>query len=1206
MAQTENRRVNIYINTEEAQKAQQKLLEKSEKLKAQIKELTEGTEEYQKRLKKFQDAENSLKALEQEASKLTYEMEGLNKESAEYIAKAKRLDEVHISINKTAQSVQRFKIDTAELAAKQAELAKTNQAYADLQDKIDGKVAPSIREMRTAVGNLRRELEGLPVNTQEFIDKTKQLQEAEAKLRSIEASVKDTRTAWQKLKGDLKEFGTFAAGTVAGEVIVGTWQAMTGFIGDALEKQKELSYKIFDMQKFLGLSSKDAEKLNSELSKIKSVTPTSELRDMAIAAGKLGVPTEQVKGFVKEMDIAQQALAGEFSSSAEETSVKLGKLKGQFEELNTQSWEAALPKISSTLLEAGASGAASAENLTDFGLRMGALGKLGPSFVQNMAIGAVLEEAGVSAEIASGGLSALFIQSGKESEKFAKQMGMSEEALKKLINTSPYDFLKELAKSFQGLDNDQVIAGLNRLGVGSNEAVKVLSILRDKLDDVGEKNKTFGETFEKGTKGQELAAERMKTFGAQVDMAAKEINAFVAGIQQGFVPVLASALSVILFVINAIKELPKFLKENQQWFAALGVALITFNGQAILANANAIRLAATEKTVAIATRAWSAAQLALNAVLKANPIGLVVTAVALLVAGIITAYQKSETFRGVLNGLWNVMKVVAQVAKDLFEGLISFNPAKIISAFTDIGGKIGKAYSDGFNKERDKFLKDSFEGNEQKIKEQQAKKYMEWKKQQGEKLAQAEREQQEKINKARAEELAKSDDKDTQSRKEALKKRLEEEKEAQRHIEALKIKAMEEGLAKRLAQMDFDAKEEIAKLKGNAAQIAEQKALIQAMLDKEKQKLIMTTVMTQLVSPQDQEEINFANEQKNIEARYKYRTEVEKQAYFKKQLEISSLENITIEERQALLQLNEEEHRALQLDAERMQLLSRMELLRQFGLEYSTEYQNLETQLLQNQIASNELKLIEEKKVVDAKISMWTSFSAAFGQIQSGINQMGAEGTAFSKALAVAQIAIDTAISISKSIAGATAAAAAGGPAAPFLLAGYIASMVGAVVSGIAGAKKALGEANVPPAPNTSGSTQQNVGGYYQGGFTTAANSDSQPVGIVHANEYVIPANLLRSNPIVANFARITEAFRTGQTVRGFQEGGSARTTSNQQSTVGTQQIHVSSPELLAEMRAMRQDIVNLRSIIFRGYVVYKDIKEMQDLENQLDEEITL
>jgi phage-related protein len=50
--------------------------------------------------------------------------------------------------------------------------------------------------------------------------------------------------------------------------------------------------------------------------------------------------------------------------------------------------------------------------------------------------------------------------------------------------------------------------------------------------------------------------------------------------------------------------------------------------------------------------------LALNIAMSANPIGLVVAAIGLLVAGIIYAYNKFEGFRNVMNGVWEVIKGV--------------------------------------------------------------------------------------------------------------------------------------------------------------------------------------------------------------------------------------------------------------------------------------------------------------------------------------------------------------------------------------------------------------------------------------------------------------------------------------------------------------------------------------------------------------------
>nr|WP_230414974.1 phage tail tape measure protein [Micromonospora tarapacensis] len=52
----------------------------------------------------------------------------------------------------------------------------------------------------------------------------------------------------------------------------------------------------------------------------------------------------------------------------------------------------------------------------------------------------------------------------------------------------------------------------------------------------------------------------------------------------------------------------------------------------------------------VATKTWAAAQWLLNAAMSANPVGLVVLAIVALVAGLVIAYKKSETFRNIVDG----------------------------------------------------------------------------------------------------------------------------------------------------------------------------------------------------------------------------------------------------------------------------------------------------------------------------------------------------------------------------------------------------------------------------------------------------------------------------------------------------------------------------------------------------------------------------
>lgn len=62
------------------------------------------------------------------------------------------------------------------------------------------------------------------------------------------------------------------------------------------------------------------------------------------------------------------------------------------------------------------------------------------------------------------------------------------------------------------------------------------------------------------------------------------------------------------------------------------------------------------KVAGAATKVWAAGQWLLNAALTANPIGLVVAGIALLVGGLIIAYKKSDTFRAIIDTAFGLLK----------------------------------------------------------------------------------------------------------------------------------------------------------------------------------------------------------------------------------------------------------------------------------------------------------------------------------------------------------------------------------------------------------------------------------------------------------------------------------------------------------------------------------------------------------------------
>lgn len=88
-----------------------------------------------------------------------------------------------------------------------------------------------------------------------------------------------------------------------------------------------------------------------------------------------------------------------------------------------------------------------------------------------------------------------------------------------------------------------------------------------------------------------------------------------------------------------------------------------------------------------ATLAMAAGQAILNAVMTANPIGIVIVAIAALVAGLVLAYNKSETFRNAVQTAGRIAKAAFDVVKNAVMTVVS----AIAAAISRVGG-VGGAF----------------------------------------------------------------------------------------------------------------------------------------------------------------------------------------------------------------------------------------------------------------------------------------------------------------------------------------------------------------------------------------------------------------------------------------------------------------------------------------------------------------------------------
>jgi len=168
-------------------------------------------------------------------------------------------------------------------------------------------------------------------------------------------------------------------------------------------------------------------------------------------------------------------------------------------------------------------------------------------------------------------------------------------------------------------------------------------------------------------------------------------------------PVFVAVLTTMGFLLGMLKALPGFVKENRGVILALAGALVVLNAEQVTFNlllleeavrnkASLVWKAASATATNVMTFSWQG----LNAAMRANPIGFVVGLVMLLVGALVAAYEKSETFRGIINGLGASLKAfVVTAVQGAITALTGLGDV-LIGAFTLDPERIKKGLQEGF------------------------------------------------------------------------------------------------------------------------------------------------------------------------------------------------------------------------------------------------------------------------------------------------------------------------------------------------------------------------------------------------------------------------------------------------------------------------------------------------------------------------------
>lgn len=225
------------------------------------------------------------------------------------------------------------------------------------------------------------------------------------------------------------------------------------------------------------------------------------------------------------------------------------------------------------------------------------------------------------------------------------------------------------ALSRYGYKFDEAQEKILKFGTEEERAATLAEVISE---SVGGMNMALGETPEG----------KMKQLSAELGEVRENIGASIVTFTQAFMPAIRGAVSIIGGFASGLQSIAGWMQQNMPivvgFASAIGVLTVAINGATIAARA-----------AQIATAAWSAAQAVLNAIMTANPIGLIIAACAALIGIVVQVIRKWDewgaAFSLILGPLGLLISMVQSFRRNWDSVVKAFKADGILGGLKRIG-----------------------------------------------------------------------------------------------------------------------------------------------------------------------------------------------------------------------------------------------------------------------------------------------------------------------------------------------------------------------------------------------------------------------------------------------------------------------------------------------------------------------------------------
>ena len=660
------------------------------------------------KLEEQKNAENQLSAEQlkaaEEAKKQAEAEEQLRTAVGQADSKIRELDQ-ELQLNET--KLDGAKNKTELLKERQKLLGQESKAAADktkiLRDALD-ECAREVGEDSEKYAKLKTELMESKIKHEEIRNEIKktseELRNQKTAIQSFGEGLGKFGEGTEKAGQNLKVVSTAAAGALAGAGTAAV-QFESAFAG-----VKKTSNEVFDAN---GKCVYSYQQLEDGIRSMAKEIPasTTEISEVAEAAGQLGIKTQDVLGFTRVMiDMGNST-----NLSAEDAATciaKFANITGLAAD-TSMSADEKYKKMGSTIVDLGNNYATTEADIMNMATNLASAGtQVGMSESDILALATALSSVGMEAQAGGTAFSKaliemqLAVETNSDSLKdWADVAGMSTSEFSKKFKEDATGALEAFIQGLSkcGGESDSAIKVLNDMGITETRMRDALLRSANASDVFTSAISTGKSAWEENTALTNEASKRYETTASK--LAIMKNNLYDAGITLGniFLPMIADGTQKITGLIQKINNLDS--GHQRMILGIVGIVavlspLLIGIGKVSIGISSIIGLgtkisglfagtAAATAEVGTAAEGAGAAMAGAGGV-ALGPILLVTAAIAGVVAGMVLLWNKSESFRDFITGIIDTIK---SSITGFLDGIdIDEKLSGIQSAFSGLGEKL--------------------------------------------------------------------------------------------------------------------------------------------------------------------------------------------------------------------------------------------------------------------------------------------------------------------------------------------------------------------------------------------------------------------------------------------------------------------------------------------------------------------------------------